>query len=340
MAAKIARIYCLVLAIFALTACGGDPLDDQIARQEQLTKQQMQLLDQQLQRGQVRNANLINSYADIVAADDPKLAPLLDQLKQDASVNGMLFQNLQRRWQDVNNNPDAFASKQARLAELSSIYQAADPLVFNDMLADSLNVIADLSKGALPRVSGESLATSLAANNASDYGSGSELVGNPNYGNWQTNSSGHSFWAWYGMYSMFNNLMSPRIGYDDWSRHRNYSYYSDRGRNTYRSPQQRNSDNKFEQKIKKSFSRNDSYQSPYAKQRNSNVRDVNKQRYQSSRQTATSRNNNKSFRATNGARRVNDNNKFSRSTSAKKSSYSTGRSSKSSRKFRVKRRRR
>ncbi len=334
MAAKIARIYCLALAIFALTACGTDPLDDKINRQQQLTKQQVQLLEKQLDRGQVRNANLIPQYADIVAVSNPKLTPLLDQLKLDATTDGMLFQGLQRRYQDAVTYPDTFTNKQAQLDELANIYQAADPLVFNDLLSDSLNVIADMSQGTLPRINGDNLQASLTQNNAKDYGSGSELVGNPNYGSWQSNSNGTSFWAWYGMYSMFNNIMSPRIDYRDWSHNRNYSYYSDQGRNKYRSAQQRTADTKFEQKTKKSFNRSGNYQSPYAKQRTSSAIRSSRNRYQTTGSSQQSQNSAKKFRSNSSQ------NKFASRSSHSKSSYSKSRSKKSSSGFRTKRRRR
>ncbi len=267
MAAKIARIYWFILAIMMLTACGGDPLDDSINKQQQLTEAQIQRLEKQLDRGQIRNANLIRSYADLVTQSDPQLAPLLTQLKLDATTDGMLFQGLKSRYRDAVEQPALFPDKQARLDELNNLYKAADPLNFNDLLSDSLNVIADMSKGSLPRVSAEPLAQSLASNDAKDYGTGSQFVGNPNYGSWQTGSNGTSFWAWYGMYSMFSNIMAPRVYYNDWARHRDYSFYSDHGRDAYRSPKQRSADSQFENKAKKSFSKTGSYSSPYAKKR-------------------------------------------------------------------------
>lgn len=57
-------------------------------------------------------------------------------------------------------------------------------------------------------------------------------VGNPKYGQWQKDSSGHSFWDWYGPYlfysSLFGNNQSrySRADWDDWDR--NY-----RGRSAY-----------------------------------------------------------------------------------------------------------
>ena len=54
-------------------------------------------------------------------------------------------------------------------------------------------MLADMSNGSLARVGAIS-------QKAEGEGVGNQMVGNPNYGNWQTNSSGISFWQWYGMY--------------------------------------------------------------------------------------------------------------------------------------------
>ena len=52
-------------------------------------------------------------------------------------------------------------------------------------------------------------------------------VGNEKYGHWQTNSSGGSFWAFYGRYRFLSDLLyMPSRGYyrDDWGRYRR-DYY-------------------------------------------------------------------------------------------------------------------
>ncbi len=56
-------------------------------------------------------------------------------------------------------------------------------------------------------------------------------VGNKQYGRWQTNSSGHSYWAFYGQYmfmSQMFNMMSPRRSYYD-----DYHSYRRRGATYY-----------------------------------------------------------------------------------------------------------
>ncbi len=154
----------------------------------------------------------------------------------------------------VKNQPQMFASSQALYDELLNIYQAADTTLYSDALSDPLNVLADMSDGQLPRINALSKAQSQQANNAQDFGTGEQLIGNPNYGHWQTGSNGMSFWAWYGMYSMMGDLFGRRTYYNDWGgRSRNYSYYNDYGRTRYSSPSQLKNQTKLDERTKKSF---------------------------------------------------------------------------------------
>jgi len=126
--------------------------------------------------------------------------------------------------------------------------------LYSDALSDPLNVLADMSDGQLPRINSLSKSQSAKINNAQDFGTGEQLIGNPNYGQWATGSNGMSFWAWYGMYSMMGDLFgSRRTYYNDWGRHRNYSYYNDYGRKRYSSPSQLRQQTSLERRTQKSF---------------------------------------------------------------------------------------
>ena len=61
------------------------------------------------------------------------------------------------------------------------------------------------------------------------------MVGNPRYGQWQRNSSGQSFWAFYGQYALMRSLFfSPRpYYYSNWYSNRGWSYYGNVGRHYY-----------------------------------------------------------------------------------------------------------
>ena len=135
-------------------------------------------------------------------------------LEQEATREGTLYRGLETRLADVKASlpPDGSRAEAytAVAEELTSLAAAADPTEFNRALGDPLNVLADLSDGALPRVDAVSASASRAANGASDFGPGSQLVGNPNYGQWRTESSGTSFWVWYGQFALMRDLLGGR----------------------------------------------------------------------------------------------------------------------------------
>ena len=257
----------LVLTMFLLSAC-GDPIKEQALQQLPITEQRVAILGDALRNGQVRNAKLIQQYAEKVAFQKPNLTALINEFKKDATVQGPMYLALLDRVNTAKKQPQMFASSQALYDELLNIYQAADPTLYSDALSDPLNVLADMSDGQLPRVNSLSKSQSEKANNAQSFGTGEQLIGNPSYGNWQTGSNGMSFWAWYGMYSMMGDLAGRRAYYNSWGSNRNYSYYNDYGRTRYSSPSQLKSQTQLDQRTKKSFaSRGQKYASPYSKNR-------------------------------------------------------------------------
>lgn len=256
----------LITVTLSLTGCGDDR-PDKIAKYQQLTEQRLASLGTMLDDGQLRNANLLKQYSTLLKQQKPDLAPLLDELAKDSGSKGPMYTSLKRRLEESKNAAN-FADLDQQLAEAENLYQAADPSLFNDMLSDPVNVVADMSEGKLARVNAISREAAALANGAEDFGPGSQLVGNPAYGSWQTDSSGTSFWAWYGMYSMFSNIFNRPIAYDRWSGNRGYSYYNDVGRYRYTSPKQADAQAKtFEQTKKRFDSQGKRFDSPYAKPR-------------------------------------------------------------------------
>ncbi len=258
----------LILVSLILIGC-GDPLQDQIEQQIQISEQRVEQLGNGLNAGQIRNATLINQYATKVIDLKPDLAPLVNEFKKDATTSGPMYLALLDRINTVKTQPNMFADSQARYDELLNIYQAADPVLYSDALSDPLNVLADMSDGLLPRINAMSKSQSAQVNNAQDFGTGEQLIGNPNYGQWSTGSNGMSFWAWYGMYSLMGDLFgSRRVYYNDWGRYRNYSYYNDYGRKRYSSPSQLKKQTTLENRTRKSFqSRGQKFTSAYSKNR-------------------------------------------------------------------------
>ena len=302
--------FTLIITVFLLSAC-GDPIKEQALQQLPITEQRVTQLGEALSNGQVRNAILINQYAQKVSELKPNLLPLINEFRKDASVQGPMYLSLLDRINTAKNQPQMFASSQALYDELLNIYQAADPTLYSDALSDPLNVLADMSDGVLPRINSLSKNQSQKANNAQDFGTGEQLIGNPSYGQWQTGSNGMSFWAWYGMYSLMGDLLGRRTYYNDWGRSRNYSYYNDYGRTRYSSPSQLKKQTTLDQRTKKSFeSRGQRYSSPYSKNR-----------------TGSSSLSSKSKTAQTSANRFRSNNTTNKSSFANKSKYSSFRNS-------------
>jgi uncharacterized protein YceK len=265
--AQMRHLTLLVLTVLLVLAGCGDPIKEQIAQQTPITEQRIMSLAEALQQGTVRNASLISQYANKLRQIRPDLSTLIDEFAKDASIQGPMYLALLDRLNTVKTQPNMFANTQAIYDELINIYQAADPVLYSDALSDPLNVLADMSNGTLPRVNSLSKAQSLKANNAQDFGTGEQLIGNPSYGQWTTASNGMSFWAWYGMYSMMGDVFgSRRVYYNDWGRKRNYSYYNDYGRSRYSSPSQLSKQNQVDNRARKSFERKGQrYSSPYSK---------------------------------------------------------------------------
>ena len=262
----------LVLA-FGLIGCGDGGVRAQVDGVLNRLDQSLARLGSALDGGELRNAQFIKQYAAKVGAAKPELKDLVAVLAREATRDGTLFQGLETRLQDVRKAlPEAGAPAAAYAdvaEELNSLSAALAIGEFNDALADPLNVLADLSDGSLPRVDAAPASATRRANAAANFGPGSQLVGNPGYGRWQTDSGGSSFWVWYGQYALIRDLLGgPRIGYGAWAGGRDYSYYHDYGRRNYTSPSARRSQSQVESTARRKFaSEGRTFRSPYARSR-------------------------------------------------------------------------
>jgi len=231
------------------------------------TERRLSELTDALNIGSLRNAVTIKQYVGILRQKEPKFAPLLAELEKEASLANPLYKSLQTRFDAVRDNTENFDSWVEKVEELKLIQAASNVDAFNDALSDTVNVIADLSQGELPRVNSVSKEAELAMNKSKDYGAGSQYIGNPHYGRW-SHSSGGSFWAFYGQYHFFSTMFGGRRNYyNDWSGGRGYSYYSDIGRNSYTSRSQKVGQRDVQQRAKKQFGSRGNFKSPYAKSR-------------------------------------------------------------------------
>lgn len=255
----------LILSVSLLLSACGDDRPQKLERNIQTADYRLNNLGSNLDANYIPNATILREYSSLLGQYRSDLKPLLTQLSRDATRNGSLYQGMLQRLKTLKEQPQILGDIEAQLFESETIIEASDPNLFNDALSDPINVIADLSDGRLARVNAISKQSSLQANRADDNGAGSQLVGNPGYGQWQTNSSGGSFWQWYGMYAMFSALSPRPVYYDRWSSRRDYSYYNDVGRNRYSSPQDIKKQDNLATKTKKQFAGKGNFKSPYAK---------------------------------------------------------------------------
>lgn len=242
----------------------------QLDQQAVISAGKIERLKQHIGDGHIANTNVLSQYAGIIRQDNPDLGELSSALAQDASPDGPIIRALESRLSDAKsdiNQVVTMGHEQVNKVyqELSAIEAAAQPDTYGMMLSDPINVLADMSQGKLARVAALSAEASARINDAEDFGPGSQLVGNPQYGSWQSNSSGNSFWHWYGQYAFFSSMFRSPIGYGSWGRHRDYSYYNDYGRSTYTSPQQRKNQQSTERSTRQKFKQSGQrFSSPYA----------------------------------------------------------------------------
>lgn len=216
----------LVLTLALLSAC-GNRFEEQLRGVHKDVQSSLAYLKDQLDTRQLSNALLIGKYADAVIQQKPDYADIATLLKKEATSQGKAYTALSQRLAAVSLTPTGAEAASNDLQELQLINSAADVYEFNNSLADVVNTLAALSDGQLAVIN-------VPASQRASAQKANALVGNPAYGSWSQNSGGQSFWAWYGMYSMFSNVMGMnRYGYGSWSSRPHYSYYGNYGRNRW-----------------------------------------------------------------------------------------------------------
>ncbi len=215
----------LVLMTLFLTAC-GNRYAEQMHASYKTAENNLNYLATELDNGQLTNALLIDKYATELIKLKPDFKDVANLLKKEATSKGKAFIALKKRLAAVNLQPTSQNQAEYGLQELQLISAAAQPIEFNNTLADVVNTIASLSDGKL-------LVINVPMSQINTAQKTNALIGNPSYGNWNRGSDGRSFWEWYGMYSMFSNVMGGRSYYNSWSSQPNYSYYNNYGRNRW-----------------------------------------------------------------------------------------------------------
>lgn len=214
----------LILAVLlpitlGLAAC-SDPNQKRIEALTSIIERNISTLENQIRSKELRNIKILDQYVQKARQIKPEHRELIDILAVDATSENPNFKQFKERFQKVG----GLKSKEEKVAELTSLSNATDPQIYNEMLVDTINVIADLTDGQLPKLE--------SSGRGSEAGPGAHLVGNPAYGQWQSRN-GQSFWVWYGAYRMFGDLWGRPYYYHSWYYNRPWSYYHDYGRGIY-----------------------------------------------------------------------------------------------------------
>ncbi len=228
----------VLLVIVALSAC-SDPNRELLNQKVLDAETLVSALGNDLQAGKIRNAVILQEYAKMLRNERPELDRIITNLSREGTKSGQQYQFLKARLSALQKHTAQIGNPAQLLPEADALMLAANPTTYSQSLADPINVLADMSNGTLARVGVVSKRDEASYNDTKDYGRGSQMVGNPAYGQWN-NNRGFSFWEFYGMYAMFNAITgSNRIYQRDWNRHRPYSYYQDVGVDRYGSSRER-----------------------------------------------------------------------------------------------------
>ena len=189
-------------------------------------------LEGKIKNKRLKNILILELYAKKLANIDPDLSEIANSIGQAGSADGEKLKSLGTRVKDFNKNSilkDDLSTLEKKMPSITKEYNSLklglDADIFDESLMDEINTLADLSGGELKRISIPKSATNQAAATPGQY-----LVGNPQYGSWQKDSSGSSVWMWIAAYSMLNNR--PYYA-NSWYSKPRYSYYNDYGRSSY-----------------------------------------------------------------------------------------------------------
>ncbi len=274
---RISFVTLAFILLISLTGCG--PSQQEIWKQQLNSlnfdaKNSVKRLANRIDSGLIGNTSILTAYASTVKKIRPEASELVDALAQDATTNGPIYKGLVLRQQEAQDDiaaaVEAGESQVSRLSqELLSIAKASSPVLFGMMLTDPINVLADMSKQQLARVESLSADATKQITNDQNTGIGNQMVGNPNYGQWRSQSNGSSFWEFYGQYALISSLFGRGpMSYNSWAYNRPYSYYHDYGRSSYTSPRQRLKQNELQKKTASKFRKQGkSFRSPYAQKR-------------------------------------------------------------------------
>ncbi len=208
--------------------------------------------------------------------DSPAIQDMVNQFQVDMTKKGTIFKGVQSDYQEVMNHAAIPLLSQTTMPkeklnsmlnledELVRLRTVINPVEYDKRYIDYINTLAAISPSITPVI------VDTVDKNASF---GSQFVGNEQYGQWKTNSSGHTHWSFFEVYgfmsfiddAFFDNnrrysncsyynyrydscnsrgynrgYSNNRYRYDNWRNTRNYSYYNDVYASKYEKPSVRN----------------------------------------------------------------------------------------------------
>lgn len=207
--------------------------------------------------------------------DNPAVQDMVKQFTTDMTTRGTIFKAVKSDYDEVmmHSAKKHLSETTMSKAYLNSMLNFEDELVrlrtvlnpvnYDKRYIDYINTLAAISPSIKPVIVDEV---------DKDASFGSQFVGNPQYGQWTTNSSGHTSWSFFEVYgfmsfiddAFFDNNRSynncsyysyrsnscsggssiystsnKRYRYDTWNNTRNYSYYNDVYATKYEKPSAR-----------------------------------------------------------------------------------------------------
>jgi len=236
---KIVSFSFLAIMVTSLVACGND---SQVARvdvvdtQLSSAKSSLNVLKGNLSptKVQLPNALLLLKYRDAVVKLNPEFAEVANLVAKEATPNATAIANKEKELKEITISYAAGDKNQKSAMMQKSLEKALRIKTFasdyNNILIDSVNVVAGLSNGKLAKIEQPTRDASTVDKPMSEY------VGNPNYGHWKQDSSGNSTWQWIAMYAMFSNMNhQPYYRSSYYSHYGGYSYF-DRYSSSYERP--------------------------------------------------------------------------------------------------------
>ncbi|MDC3221527.1 hypothetical protein OAT97_00315 [Gammaproteobacteria bacterium] len=238
--AKLINLYIKLLEGNSLDETGLAAKVQQIILDSNLSNiSKQRLLQHNMVSSAAQLARINISSIPLLNAEEKKMLSILAEA---ATTSSPQFINLNARLNDLEHSLKKGSGKEEILEEINSLLVASEIKTFNDSLIDIVNVLADLSQQSLPGIN-----QTQAKKDKSNSQAGSYLVGNPNYGSWQTRGSG-SIWVWYAQYSLFNSLFYRPYYYHSWYYNRPYSHYNDYAAKNYASQKYRRNINNIHQR--------------------------------------------------------------------------------------------